>query len=515
MIAYRNNVMLIKKSKLIFIILLFALILLRVPSLFEPTWYGDEGIYASVGSELNRGEILYKDIWDNKTPGIYHIYGLIIKIFGTDLFWVRLFSLFSTLFTFYLFYKIFKLIFPKRNFLFPGLMFLFFWGTPIIEANIANAENFFILLTTAGLYLFLKYIYKKPNPWYLVSIGILFGLAFLLKVHPLFDFVAIIAALYVISIKDNAQSFLRKYIFNKDVIILGGSFGFVILAFVIFSYIQGNLRDFVQMFFSQKDTYILSYNQGAPEYWLRDIDNLRNRTILLGISFAGLIALYLKNYLNKKLFILLFVFIFSVYAANFSGRFYSHYFSQIIIPSILLGLYLLGLVKNQILRKVIQISILCFFWIFLSIWTFIHFTPPIRPLIISPINYYSNFVEYSLGLKSTKQYKSYFEYSTDIENLVEHISDLKNKSVVLLDDSPWFYTIAQVENGNKYTVIYHIYQDHVDIQSWTNSLAKSSEYIIQNINRPYPVDIKILDNLLTNYYKLDRKVGIYNIYKRL
>ena len=43
-------------------------VILRIPSLIEPYWYGDEGIYQVVGHAINSGEILYKDIWDNKPP---------------------------------------------------------------------------------------------------------------------------------------------------------------------------------------------------------------------------------------------------------------------------------------------------------------------------------------------------------------------------------------------------------------------------------------------------------------
>ena len=44
---------------------------LRGPSLVEPTWYSDEGTYADIGRALLRGAHLYRDVWDNKPPGVY------------------------------------------------------------------------------------------------------------------------------------------------------------------------------------------------------------------------------------------------------------------------------------------------------------------------------------------------------------------------------------------------------------------------------------------------------------
>ena len=49
-------------------IILAVVVLLRVPSLFEPYWYGDEGIYLTVGRSLRHGLALYRDVHDNKPP---------------------------------------------------------------------------------------------------------------------------------------------------------------------------------------------------------------------------------------------------------------------------------------------------------------------------------------------------------------------------------------------------------------------------------------------------------------
>src|SRR5258708_5448330 len=49
---------------------------LRLPSFFEPYWYGDEGIYEVIGFALNKGRGLYTGIWDNKPPFLYLLYAL-------------------------------------------------------------------------------------------------------------------------------------------------------------------------------------------------------------------------------------------------------------------------------------------------------------------------------------------------------------------------------------------------------------------------------------------------------
>ncbi len=53
------------------LIIILLMILLRIPSLFEPYWYGDEGIYLTLGQAIRKGLLLYRDIHDNKPPLLY------------------------------------------------------------------------------------------------------------------------------------------------------------------------------------------------------------------------------------------------------------------------------------------------------------------------------------------------------------------------------------------------------------------------------------------------------------
>ncbi len=87
------------KSTFFLILILFLLFLLRFPSLFEPNWYGDEGIFAAVAHNLTQGGILYQTAWDNKPPLIYLLYAGIFKLFGPEQFYLRLAATISALLT--------------------------------------------------------------------------------------------------------------------------------------------------------------------------------------------------------------------------------------------------------------------------------------------------------------------------------------------------------------------------------------------------------------------------------
>lgn len=49
-------------------VLMALVVILRVPSFFEPYNYGDEMIYLTLGQGMRQGLTLYKDIHDNKPP---------------------------------------------------------------------------------------------------------------------------------------------------------------------------------------------------------------------------------------------------------------------------------------------------------------------------------------------------------------------------------------------------------------------------------------------------------------
>jgi hypothetical protein len=106
----------IEKSKsfwFLFLLLIFFF-LLRFPSLFEPYWYGDEGITQLVAMSMRAGRLLYSDIWDNKPPLLYLIYAF----FNADQFHIRTASLLIGLCAVIAFFFLSRALFKNRNIVF-------------------------------------------------------------------------------------------------------------------------------------------------------------------------------------------------------------------------------------------------------------------------------------------------------------------------------------------------------------------------------------------------------------
>ena len=60
---------------------LLAVLFLALPNLRYPIGR-DQATYCVIAQGLLQGKQLYRDLWDNKPPGIFYIYALIVKIFG-------------------------------------------------------------------------------------------------------------------------------------------------------------------------------------------------------------------------------------------------------------------------------------------------------------------------------------------------------------------------------------------------------------------------------------------------
>src|SRR5437764_2898854 len=52
-----------------------------LPNISYPM-HRDQATYCVVAQDLLRGAKLYRDVWDNKPPGVFWIYEVIVKLFG-------------------------------------------------------------------------------------------------------------------------------------------------------------------------------------------------------------------------------------------------------------------------------------------------------------------------------------------------------------------------------------------------------------------------------------------------
>ncbi len=172
------------------LVLAFAL---RYASLFEPRWYGDEGIFAGVATNIREGRTLYAQAWDNKPPLIFYTYAAVQSTFGSSVFALHLWATISVLATQATVIAIAALVLGRRQALAAGVVFAVAMGTPVLEGNLALTETFMILPTSLGV---LAFVLAERRPeerrlaGYLTS-GAMFGVAAGFKQVAVFDLAAV------------------------------------------------------------------------------------------------------------------------------------------------------------------------------------------------------------------------------------------------------------------------------------------------------------------------------------
>lgn len=455
-----------EKRALSVLFLLILIFFLRLPSVFEPYWYGDEGITLTIGQQVKRGLVLYKDVVDNKTPLLYFLASKMVTLFN-----FKLLTLFWVLISLLYFLKLARVFTPKREVL-VALIFIFLTSTPLFEGNIVNGEIYAILPMIISVYL----IWQK---YYFFS-GIFASLAFLFK-HPfLFDFLSLLIFLIFFN-RVSLKNLLLK------VFQLTTGFLLPLTLTIIYFYKERALIDFLHQSIFNNLRYIS---------WETDVLIPQGLTLIKVMVLLLLVSLIYKSrekISKKEIFIFLWL-IFSLFGATISTRPYPHYLLQI-APSFSL---MIGIPFGLI--KILVIILL---------------------LVINTIQFNLNFNSFNYLLAYYRNFlkgNSYEFYSKRVKTTYEIADFLKknagsNEPIFVWSDNTLIYALAQRPPVGKYIAAYHI-------KSWpgrkeetiqTLSFEKPRLIILTlPIKHPFPA----LATLLKKEYNLVKDEASYQIYER-
>ena len=456
----------------------FLFFILRLPSLFEPLWYGDEGIYQVIGHSLNNGKLLYAEIFDNKPPLLYWLYAIL----NSDQFTIRLASLIFGVLSIAIFFLLSKKLFEntKSNVHFlTTFIFAALFGLPMLEGNIANAENFMILPI-----LVCAFFIVNRKKYFLA--GSLLGIASLFKIVAIFDF----AAFFIFYFIMNFNSFKKNI--KLPMIIVG--FFLPILIVALFFVLNNTFIDFIKAAFFTNISYVSYGNKigGTPLL-------LFVKLILLGLFTMYLFAKR-KKFSSTLLFISIW-FAFSLFNALFSQRPYTHYLLVLISSfSLMIGLILFD--------KKHQKTIAIFFIIAIFAITKIFGIPSFN----KSISYYQNFIYYVKDQKSMAQYQAFFDKNTPFDYEIARFirpKISKNETIFVWGNNAQLYQLVGVIPPTKYIVAYHITNYKDGSTSTKNAIDKiKPKFIVVMPNQ------QIIPFSLMHY---SEKIKINNaiIYERL
>jgi 4-amino-4-deoxy-L-arabinose transferase-like glycosyltransferase len=468
---------------------LAVVLILRIPSFFEPYYYGDEMIYLALGQGVRQGLILFKDIHDNKPPLLY----LTAAIAG-NLFWFKAILCFWSMFTVAFFYKLAAKLFEKniRVQMVSTSLFAILTTIPLFEGNIVNAELFMIGFTLIALYILLS---EGLGPKKIFFAGFLFGIGALFKIPAAFDLPIIVAYWFMTNDFKNWGSVIKN-----TFILIAGFTSPILLSFAWY-FVSGALPEYIKAAFMQNVGYLSSFRPGdiqKPFY-------VRNAPLLIraAIVLAGTIVLYLSRKKLSKNFLLFCIWtLFGLFAVTLSERPYPHYFIQILAPiSFFFGMFFAERSIEQAL-VVIPLAVSFFVPVYYKFYYY------------QTASYYTRFISFATGRMDKAQYFQSFASTVNRNYKISDFlttSSLPSDRVFMWDpDSAIVYSLARRLPPVKYVADYHV-NDYSSLSEVSKQLSENPpKFIILTSGHPYPN----LSPLLENGYLLVSQIEDANIYSR-
>jgi len=429
----------------VLILLVLMVIVLRIPSLYEPNRYADEDIYLTLGQGLKKGLVFYRDIHDNKPPLLYVMAAVAgnVKVFR---FILMIWNAVNVILIWKLAEKLIK---NRWGIILSAFIFSVLSSIPLTEGNIANGEVFMIMPVTAAVLLLVNTLEKEKkrkkkaddNWWKYLLVGLLMAVGFLFKVPVMFELFTILVWLVVYKIK-SLKNFVKEVFRKRTWLIVVGFLGPILLT-IIYYFFKGAGESYIRSALGQNIGYLSSWEGDSQPFYMSGLF-VRGMIMMSGI----LVVWLLRKKLRSELGLVLLWFIGALFGSQLSGRPYPHYFIEILPPAALL----MGMMvkKNEWLEKIVGIGFLGL--VVLSIVGY-------RFWYYESLPYYKNFVSYILGNKDKNEFYEFWGKGVtrnyEVANYIKDITG-ENERIFVWGTEPAIYALSDRLPVGKYTVAYHI-----------------------------------------------------------
>jgi 4-amino-4-deoxy-L-arabinose transferase-like glycosyltransferase len=470
--------------------ILALIFILRIPSFFEPYYYGDEMVYLTLGQGVRQGLTLYKNIYDNKPPLLY-----LTGAVADNLFWFKIILAFWNIVTIVFFYKLAKLLFEKseRAQKISIVLFGLLTTLPLLEGQTVNSELFMIVFTILALLILLRKNVKSKGIFFA---GVLLGLGTLFKIPAAFDAPVIVFYWLITTGFGNWKKIL------KDTVTL--CLGFAVPLFITFIWFlfKGALPQYISAAFLQNIGYVSSFRPGDVQKPFL----VRNAPLLIRglIVLAGSLILYLfrkkisKNYILFSLWTL-----FALFAITLSERPYPHYLIQAVAPvSFLIATFFAEKSLEQSL-VVIPLALAFFVPFYYKFWYY------------PTISYYTRFINFATRKETKYQYFGQFSSTVNrdyaIAQFLATSSAPSDRVFMWGPDSATVYALAKRLPPIKYVIDYHVTDNSTKAQEAKNIAENLPKFIILTSDDSY---IELAPLIKQKYILIDT-ISNANIYSRV
>ena len=432
-----------------------AIFLLRVPSLFEPPWHSDEGIFAAVATRVVNGGQLYADAWESKPPLFLYLYAVIFKVFGVGVFQLHLAATVSAIGTQWALYVAGCRLIGRRQALAASLLAGVLLGVPFWEGTLALTEIFTVFPSALAVVCALKafdvragqprteLLTNRDATWLIVA-GVLFGIAFLLRQTSAVVLVSV--GLWVLV--SHRQWF-------KSGLLLAAGFLVAVVPAIIAFWLAGTFRWFwdanIGFFFA----YVPSGEQIPFHY----------RPLILTPVLVSLVCLaWFRHKAQTPAWILPALWlVFTLAGALLTGRPYSHYFLQVIPPLSLLAAMIVPRLSWSWRPRWQQAPALALALSVVALWLSV-----VRPEFYGNVlamhytkdpEYYANFAGLVTGIKDRERYNNYFDrrvaLTLELEKTLKQMN-VKDKKLYIWGEYPWVYALTDSQPATRYVTSFYV-----------------------------------------------------------
>lgn len=455
-------------------LLLTLVLILRLPNLAEPYWYGDEAIYLTIGTALRHGAVLYQDIVDHKTPLIYYFAMVPGQV------WFRLLNIAWMMASTVFFYRIAKQLLSPVLAVVSSLAFILLTALPWLEGHIPNGELFVMGFMLASLWLLLQTTpmhrwlnEKKHTRWtwswsrrdllLLLASGCAAGLGVLTKVPGILDVggIAVLLVLIVVS-RIGWRNWGRAQAFGLGALLTFTAGVMVPVGLsVLYYWLRGAFADYLQ--FGLLYNLYYAGNWGLPfmQEWLVAAFSLPAKVlyIVLAVVVATLASWWKKSLVLPSWILVWFVA--ALVGATLSNRPYPHYLLQVVPPAALA----LGIVLHRSTHWLGRGLLLIPAGLTVLTVLLLGFQP------YEAVPYYRLYLQMATGQISPAVYRHNFNWLvSQNEELVPIIQETTapDDPIFLWGTNPMLYAQSQRAPATRFTVAFHIH----DLEAYASTMKE-------------------------------------------
>lgn len=476
--------------------LILLVLILRLPSLVMPHYYGDEEIYFVMGRAWRSGVPLYQAMFDHKPPLIYIMAGIAPSMLALRSMLAGLMVLHAVLF-----YKLAKMIWSKtRPYLayLSALLFVVITTLPTFEGLTVNAELLMMIPVTGAVLILWRGARASAWQRYLLA-GLLGGIGWLFKIPVAADMVAI--GLYFLVFKKKTLMEGVRAIFSWSFVAYAIAFAAPLLLTFVYYYLKGTGPDYLATVLTVNLGYVSSWSTSAYTF-----NPFKSGLVVRGMVLAGYtLGLYIVRKKLDPRFVFLALWVgFSLFGALLSGRPYPHYLQELAAPLALLIPFVF-VIENVLGWVVVGVMV----------GTAILVQREIKFWGYPTLSVYQTYWEYATGKIGWEQYLARFDNALRNYHAAKYLNErlTKEDEIYVWGSDATIYNLTnRLPSGGKYIVNFHV-RDLKKYEYTMGNLAKTQPKYILIL--PESGEFEALFALLDHKYVLAKEIDGTYVYIRL